>query len=370
MRNRISSASVAIEELAVSVYVIPTSSPESDGTLEWKSTTMVLVELSAGKAHGMGYTYACRATAQLINEQMRELIIGRDAMDIPYAHSLMVERTRNLGRPGIVSMAISAVDVALWDLKAKLLNLPLASLLGVCRESIPIYGSGGFTSYSIPELQKQLSEWVNDGIPRVKMKVGRNAFEDPDRVQAARTAIGKDAELFVDANGAYSRKQALRLADKYKALGVAWFEEPVNANDLQGLHLLRNRVAAGVEIASGEYGYELSYFRQMLEAKSVDVLQADVTRCGGISGFLRVAALSEAYAIPLSAHCAPSLHVALGCALAPMRHLEYFYDHVRIEKMIFDGICTPQGGALHPDCSEPGLGLEFRRSDAQRYAAA
>ncbi len=266
-------------------------------------------------------------------------------------------------------MAISAVDSALWDLKARLLDLPLANLLGSVRESVPIYGSGGFTSYSMEQLQRQLEGWVERGIPRVKMKIGRNAGVDLERVRAARQAIGPDGELFVDANGAYSRKQALAQAEKFADLNVSWFEEPVSSDDLTGLRLLRDRAPAAMEIAAGEYGYELGYFRRMLASGAVDVLQADATRCGGITGFLQVATLCEAFHVPLSAHTAPALHTHVCCSATPVRHLEYFYDHVRIEQMFFDGVGRPEDGELRPDLSRPGMGIELKQADIKRFAA-
>jgi L-alanine-DL-glutamate epimerase-like enolase superfamily enzyme len=275
---------------------------------------------------------------------------------------------RNLGSRGICATAISAVDAALWDLKARLLDLPLVTLLGSARDGIDVYGSGGFTSYPIDRLTTQLAGWVEDGIDRVKMKVGAHPSEDLSRVRAARDAIGK-AELFADANGAYTRKQAIAMADEFAACGVSWFEEPVSSDDLEGLHLLRDRAAPGVDIAAGEYGYDTFYFRRMLDAGAVDVLQADATRCAGITGFLHAAALARSFGVPFSAHCAPALHLHVGCAVANLRHLEYFHDHARIEGMLFDGAEVPRDGKLHPNLRRPGMGLELRRKEAARYAA-
>jgi L-alanine-DL-glutamate epimerase-like enolase superfamily enzyme len=265
-------------------------------------------------------------------------------------------------------MAISAVDAALWDVKARLLDLPLVTLLGAARDAVPVYGSGGFTSYSIAQLQAQLGGWVQAGIPRVKMKIGRRPADDLARVRAAREAIGPGAELFVDANGAYDRKQALACAEAFAGCGVSWFEEPVSSDDLEGLRLLRDRAPAGMAIAAGEYGYDLWYFRRMLEAGAVDVLQADATRCAGITGFLRAAALCAARSLPLSAHTAPALHLHVCCAAPAVRHLEYFHDHMRIEQLLFDGAQAPVAGELCPDLSRPGLGLELKRRDAERWA--
>jgi L-alanine-DL-glutamate epimerase-like enolase superfamily enzyme len=360
---------LAVQELSATAYIIPTDFPESDGTLAWDSTTLVLVNVTAGGKSGMGYTYADLGTAELIRRTIVPLVMGKNAMDLPVCWAAMRHGIRNLGRPGICSMAIAAVDSALWDLKAKLLNLPLAVLLGSSQSSVEIYGSGGFTSYSIEQLRQQLGAWVKQGIRAVKMKIGREPSKDAGRVRAAREAIGADVALYVDANGAYSRKQALRMAHEFAEYGVCWLEEPVTSDDLEGLKLIRDRAPAGMEIAAGEYGYDLGYFRRMLDSGAVDVQQADASRCAGISEFLRVGALCEAVNMPMSAHTSPSLHLHPCCALSRLRNIEYFHDHVRIENMLFDGAIRPKDGRLHPDLSRPGMGLEFKKADAERYAA-
>jgi len=357
-----------IARLEISAYTIPTDSPEADGTIAWDSTTLVLVEATAGDVTGLGYSYANPATARLIYDLLAQVVVGRDAMAVPSAWAAMGHAIRNLGRPGVVSMAISAVDNALWDLKARLLGLPLITLLGAARDRMPIYGSGGFTSYTDDRLRSQLGGWVAQGIPRVKMKIGTHPDDDLARVRVARDAIGAGAALMVDANGAYSRKQSLAFADAFADLNVVWFEEPVSSDDLDGLRLIRDRAPSGMDIAAGEYGYTLDYFRHMLDAGAVDVIQADATRCAGITGFLRAATLAEAHHLPLSAHCAPALHIHPACAVPTLAPCEYFHDHARIERMLFDGAPTPQDGALRPDLSRPGMGLEFKRADAARYA--
>lgn len=358
----------AVERLAVSSYTIPTDHPEEDGTARWTSTTLVTVEAHAGGEAGLGYTYGDAAVGVLVRDTLAPLVEGRDAMRVAATWRALSQATRNLGRPGLASMAIAAVDTALWDLKARLLGVPLASLLDAEHDAVPIYGSGGFTSYPDGLLADQLGAWVEDGIPRVKMKVGREPERDLHRVGVAREAIGDEAELYVDANGALSRKQALRFAHEYaERYAVGWFEEPVSSDDLAGLRLIRDR--APLEIAAGEYGYTLDYFRRMLDAGAVDCVQADATRCEGITGFLRVAALCEAASIDLSAHCAPALHAHPCCAVGRLRHLEYFHDHVRIERMLFDGVLEPAGGELRPDLSRPGNGLELKHADAEPFAA-
>ena len=360
---------IPITESSVSVFTIPTDGPESDGTLEWRSTTIVIAEVSAGRVSGLGYTYADMAAATLIKDMLLPLLRGRDAMDVAGSWVAMTQAIRNQGRPGISSMAIAAVDAALWDVKARLLNLPLVKLLGAVRDSVPVYGSGGFTSYSIDRLQRQLAGWVERGIRAVKMKVGRVPGDDGHRVRSARDAIGDRAELFVDANGAYSARQAVAHGESFADARVTWFEEPVSSDDLEGLRFVRDHAPAGMDITAGEYGYDLYYFRRMLDAGAVDVLQADATRCAGITGFLQVAALCDAHNMPLSSHTASALHVHPCCAVARVRHVEHFHDHERIERMLFDGCPELVGGSLRPDLSRPGFGIELKRADASRYAA-
>lgn len=368
MAVRGGSSSVPLERLEVSAYTVPTDAPEADGTLEWNSTTLVVVEPSAGGTRGLGYTYADAAAAAFIRHCLAPELQGRDVMEVPARMSELLRRVRNKGRPGLVAMALSAVDVALWDLKARLLGLPLVRLLGAARDKVLLYGSGGFTSYPRERLQAQLAGWAEQGFTRVKMKVGSHPEQDSERVRAAREAVGPRVRLFVDANGAWSVKQALAMAEGFAAQGVAWLEEPVSSDDLEGLRQVRSRGPAGMEVAAGEYGHGPVYFRRMLEVQAVDVLQADATRCLGITGFLQADALCEAFEVPLSAHTAPSLHLHACCAGRRVVHLEYFHDHVRLEHMLFEGAPRPVAGTLAPDLSRPGMGLELKRADAARYA--
>ena len=361
--------SALIQDVRVSCYTVPTATPESDGTLEWDKTTLVLVELSSGNQEGLGYSYADVSTGTLIKSLLAKVITGRNALDIPAAHSEMVRQIRNLGRPGIASMAISAVDNALWDLKAKLLGKSLLDLLGAARDGAPVYGSGGFTSYSETQLVEQLGGWAAEGFPAVKMKIGRDPKADVERVRLARQAIGGKTELYVDANGAYSRAQALAQAEAFTEADVRWFEEPVSSDDLEGLRFMRDRAPAGMDIAAGEYGYDPIYFRRMLETGAVDVLQADATRCGGITGFLAAAAQCQAAGLPFSFHCAPALHAAVACAVPGFKIGEYFFDHARIEKMFFEGVPEVKDGSLRIDRARLGFGLEPKRADMKKYAS-
>ena len=365
--TRTNSGGAPITGLQAAAYRIPTDFPEADGTLAWDATTLVVVHVEAGGRAGIGYTYADASIASLIGGVLAKAIDGRDSFDIPGCWLAMERSVRNLGRSGLAACAISAVDAALWDIKARFLDQPLASLLGRCRDRVPIYGSGGFTTYSDEQLRAQLSGWIErDGCRFVKMKIGSEPERDPERVAAAKSAIG-ERKLFVDANGAFSVKQALGFAETCAEADIRWFEEPVTSDDLPGLRLMRERAPQQMDIAAGEYIFTSDDASRMLEAGAVDVLQADATRCGGISGFLQVGALCEAHHIDLSAHCAPALHRHVGCAVPRLRHLEWFHDHVRIEQMLFDGAPVAADGTIEPDLGRPGHGLAFKRKDAERY---
>ena len=328
---------------------------------------MVLVQLESGSTRALGFTYADHSTAVLAGKLLNEIVIGSD----PLCHAATLKRLlaaiRNLGETGIAMMAVSAIDNALWDLRARLVNLPLVSLLGQVRTSIPVYGSGGFTSYSDKQLAQQLNGWAEQGFSMVKVKIGSEPERDPDRVIMARKAIGADCELFVDANGAYTVTQAIELAHCFAQQGVCWFEEPVSSDNLLGLDQVRRRAPLGMDIAAGEYGYTAWYFRQMLEAQAVTILQADCTRCGGISGFLDAASLCWAHNVPLSSHCGPSMHLHVCCSVPRAIHMEFFHDHARIERIFFDGFCEPRQGRITPDLSRPGVGLELKTQDAQKF---
>jgi L-alanine-DL-glutamate epimerase-like enolase superfamily enzyme len=363
-------ADTPIESVDAAVYTVPTDAPEADGTLTWDSTVMTLVHVRAGGVCGTGWTYGSAACAAVVTGKLAAVVRGRSAMDTGGAFEAMVRAVRNDGRPGAVGYAVSAVDVALWDLKARLLGLSLPRLLGAVRAEVPVYGSGGFTTYSDRQLHDQLSGWaMEQRIPRVKIKVGESwgtaAGRDLERMAQARKVIGDETELFIDANGGYSRKQAVRVMSAASDLDVRWFEEPVTSDDLDGLREVKNAVRA--DVTAGEYGYDLTYFRRMCAAQAVDCLQADVSRCGGITEWLRVAAVAASYGLQISGHCAPHLHAAAATAVPNLRHLEWFHDHVRIESMFFDGALDPAGGTVRPDPDAPGLGLTLRASDAERY---
>jgi L-alanine-DL-glutamate epimerase-like enolase superfamily enzyme len=361
----------AIRALRVAAYRIPTDAPEADGTFQWDATTLVVVELDAAGETGLGYTYADASLVRLIAGHFRDLLDGEDAFAIGRINERLWASVRNLGRSGLAACAISAIDTALWDLKARLLDLPLAQLLGMRRERIAVYGSGGFTSYDDSRLREQLGHWVyEDGCRWVKMKIGADAERDAERVRAAREAIAEKAGLFIDANGTHTPRSAIAFAHRVAEQQVGWFEEPVSSDDLAGLREVREALGASgqpMDVAAGEYAYTPDDFRRLVEHRAVHVLQADLTRCGGVTGFLQAATLCEAFHLDLSAHCAPALHLHVCCAAPRFRHQEWFHDHVRLESMLFEGAPQVERGHVAPDLTRPGHGLRLREADARRY---
>ncbi|HKU30612.1 MAG TPA: enolase C-terminal domain-like protein [Arthrobacter sp.] len=362
--------SLGIGSLRVSAFTVPTSSPEGDGTFAWDSTTMILVQATAGEWTGIGWTYALSACAGIVKEVLEPAVCGLDVFDVPAAAQSMARKVRNASRPGLVAYAISAVDCALWDLKARVLDLPLHRLLGAVRKEVDVYGSGGFTTYDESRLRSQLEHWAGEQqIPRVKIKIGQdrgtNTTRDLERIGQARETIGSSAQLFVDANGAYTAKQAIRLAEAAAGQDLAWFEEPVSSDHLDGLRQVRHAITA--DVTAGEYGTDLFYFQRMCAAGAVDCLQVDVSRCGGITEWIRVAAVAAAHGLEVSGHCAPGLSVPVAASTPNFRHLEWFYDHVRIEHMFFDGTLDPHGGSVRPFDDQPGNGLTLKEPDVEKY---
>lgn len=366
-------ADAPIDDVNVSVYTVPTDAPEADGTLAWSSTTLVLVEVSAAGHVGTGWTYGPPACAAVVRDTLQGVVSGMSALATSRCFEAMVASVRNQGRQGIAGYAVSAVDVALWDLKARLLDVPLCDLLGGTRTAVPIYGSGGFTTYDDTQMRVQLERWVHEqSIPRVKIKIGEgwgaNEKRDLERLDRARTIVGDDVELYADANGAYSVKQAIRVARAAADSGLGWLEEPVSSDHREQLRQVR--AAVDIDVAAGEYGFDIFYFRRMCQAEAVDCLQVDATRCGGITEWIRASNVAASFGLDVSGHCAPNLHAHAAAATQNFRHLEYFHDHVRIENLFFDGALSPEAGCLRTDSSRPGHGLTLRRGDVTHYRIA
>jgi len=349
-----------VERVDWQVRNFPTPEPEADGTLEWSATTAVVVQLESRGCVGVGWTYSSPAAAAVVEHHLAGVVRGRPVPDVEAGWQAMHRAGRNLGTRGLFLQAMSAVDVAWWDLKAQVLGVPLPDLLGRCRDTVPIYGSGGFTTMTDDQLAAQVSQWSELGCRAMKIKIGeswgRCVERDLARVERLRGLAGDEVVLMVDANGAYSLGQALRVGQRLDELGVEWFEEPVTSDDVDGLSWLRDRLRC--DVAAGEYVSEVDDLRALVPA--VDCVQLDATRCGGYTGFLRGAFVAAASHREVSAHCAPALHAPVAAAVPNLRHVEYFADHARLEPSLLEGIAPVHDGALVPVHDRPGAGWTLR----------
>lgn len=362
-----SSDRAGITGVHAAAFEFPTPAPESDGTLTWTSTVAVVARVEAGGESGLGWTYSSPAAVSVIDNQLAAAVCGQDALDVPGAWEAMVRACRNLGRPGIASAAIAAVDIALWDLKGRLLDVALHQLFGRVRDSVPVYGSGGFTSLSDDQLAGQVEGWLEAGCTAVKIKVGEgwgsNIERDVLRVRRLNSLVPDGSTVMVDANGGYTPGQAVRLGATYEELGVTWFEEPVSSDDLETLAALRRQLHC--DVTAGEYADSVQYVQRMCAAGAVDCLQIDVTRCAGYTEWLRCAAVAASYGLQVSAHCAPSLHAPVAAAVPNLRHVEWFADHAALEPLLVDGLPTVRDGALQLS-SAKGHGMRLSAT-ADRY---
>lgn len=349
--------SASITRLDVTTYTVPTRGPESDGTLTWNATCAVVVQVGAAGATGTGWTYSSPAAAAVITHHLRDIVLGQRPDDIAAVWAAMQVACRNYGTRGLVMQALSAVDIALWDLKARLYDRPLSDLLGAVRAAVPVYGSGGFTNLDHGQLCEQIDQWRSAGCTAMKIKIGQDwgadTARDLSRIEDLRHLAGAGVELMVDANGAYTPAQARRIGHRLDDLGVTWFEEPVSSDDTDSLGLLRH--ALRCDVAAGEYIADRYDARRL--APAVDCLQLDVTRCGGYTGWLSAASVAAAHNLQVSAHCAPALHLPVAAGIAHLRHIEYFIDHVRLDAVLFDGVPAATDGHLHVDSSVSGHGM-------------
>lgn len=337
----------------------PTPQPEADGTLTWDSTTAVTVVVDDGRERGCGWTYSSSAAATLIDDQLAPVISDLDELNPRSAWTAMIRACRNIGATGLVMQAISAVDIALWDLHARRLDVALPDLWGRVRARCPIYGSGGFVTESSAQLRGQIEQWAEMGCSAMKIKIGEEwgayLSRDLERVHILVDAAPAGTACMVDANGAYTYAQARRIGEQLDDLGITWFEEPVTSDDPKSLARLRDVLRT--DVAAGEYAWTVDDMRAT--AESVDCLQLDVTRCGGYTGWWTGVAIAASRHLSVSAHCAPALHVPIALSTNNFRHLEYFVDHVRIEPELATGVPAVVDGALESGAGA-GHGLRLR----------
>ncbi|MFW6174336.1 MAG: mandelate racemase/muconate lactonizing enzyme family protein [Chloroflexota bacterium] len=318
---------------------------------------------------GLGVGTGHRAIRSVIENNLKDLLIGQDPFNIEKLWNDMFWRVRGYGRKGVAFQAISTLDIGLWDLKAKALGVPLYRLLNPYWERVPVYGSGGWTNYSESELVKEQTGYVERGFPRVKMKVGKDfgqsEREDVTRLEAVRKAVGDDVEIYVDANNGYYAKQAIRMARVFEQYGVAWFEEPVLADDIEGLA----RIAAAIDIpvATGEHEYTKYGFKELVSRGGADIVQPDVGRVGGITEWIKAASLAHAFNLPVAPHAVQLVHLHCSMATPNLKVVEYLGSAEKNDRFFYTEFPEPKDGWWAPYRDRPGLGLELDPAVVKKY---
>ncbi|HRW10517.1 MAG TPA: mandelate racemase/muconate lactonizing enzyme family protein [Caldilineaceae bacterium] len=308
---------------------------------------------------GLGIGGGAHAARAVIERTLKPILVGQDPLHIEKLWNDMFWAIRGVGRKGLAFSALSAVDIALWDLKAKYFEVPLYQLLGPYTETVPIYGSGGWTHFTVDELVAEQMGYVARGMKAVKMKVGkdfgRSEREDITRLAAVRAAVGDDIELFIDANNGYYAKQAIRMAKAFEPYRIGWFEEPVLADDIEGLATVAR--ATDVPIATGEHEYTKYGFKDLLARGGADIVQPDVGRVGGITEWMKVAHLADAFNLPVAPHAYQLFHLHLCCAIPNLRIVEYLGVTEEADRIMFTEFPEPKDGLWSPDPTKHGLGL-------------
>lgn len=332
---------------------------------------LLVVHLDTDAGHrGLGFAYALlgggRALKVIADDDLIPLVVGEDPLDHERLFSKVQRRLVGIGRRGLVAHAYSAFDLALWDLKGKVAGLPLYKLLGGARESASVYTSdAGWLWMSPDEIVTAARTYLEQGVMGIKVKVGSTDPEtDAERLTHVREALGEDIWLAVDANQRYDYATALSMGHFFEEeIGVDWFEEPISCEDLDGHRRLKDRLE--VPLALGETLFGLDEFRRYLDAGAADILQPDVTRVGGLTPWLKVAALAELHHRPLAPHLMPEVAVHLACGLsnvATVEHLPWFFP-------VFVEVPPIVKGRLVP-LKRPGLGLELDADAVERYRIA
>lgn len=361
-----------ITDVTTTVLHDPGATAFQDATMPARGTSWagIFVHIKTDEGpEGLGIG-VMPGTRDLIEQVLKPLLIGRDPLHHERLWEEMFWAVRGYGRKGMAFCALSAVDVGLWDLKGKIFDAPLYRLIGPYTDTVPIYGSGGWTHLSEAELVREQVGYVERGIPRVKMKVGKDfgkaEAEDVRRVAAVRKAVGDDVEVYIDANNGYYAKQAITMARRFAPYNVGWFEEPVLADDIAGLAAVAR--AIDIPVATGEHEYTKYGFKDLIAAGGADIVQPDVGRVGGITEWLKVAHLAHAFNLPVAPHAVAPVHLHLACCTPNLRVVEVLGVEDEVYRRWFIDYPEQKDGLWSPFPDRPGLGLELNPKAVEKYA--
>ena len=341
---------------------LPVGSGFADSTRTVGTVGFTIVRITTDQGlDGIGMTYhevGGSAVRRLILDDIAPKITGRDPLETEVIWTELFHYLRGVGRKGLAFGAISAVDTALWDLKGKILGLPLYRLLGSDRSRIPVYTSGGWTSFNDEELLAEVAQMLSEGYSAIKIKVGvdsgRNPRRDLERVRKVRDAVGPDIDILLDANNVWDAATAVQFANSVRECHILFLEEPVPADDIPGL--ARFKRGTDIPLATGEHEYTKYGVRDLVLAEAVDIVQVDGARAGGYTEMLKILALTQAWNLKFAPHAMEHLHIHLVSAAPNALFLERLRLFEPITAAVFPTSPKPGNGYMQiPDL--PGLGL-------------
>ena len=348
-----------ITDVVLETFSWPLLRPISNAaiTLSRGGMTLVKIITDAGVT-GIGNGYA-KPVIRTAIEQFRQLLIGEDPLNVERIWQKMYS-PKAVGRRGLTTQAISAIDIGLWDLRAKVAGMPAYKLLGGFRDRVPVYIAGGYyaAGKGVRELQTEMESYVARGARAIKIKVaGLPIAEDVARVRAAREAIGADVKLMVDANCGYRAFEAIQFARQVEQYDIYWFEEPVGADDYEGMRRVAEMTP--IPIAAGENEYTKYGFRDLIACKGASIITPDAKICGGITEFMKIAALTQAHDLAVSPHGSQEVHTHLAAAIPNAILIEYFpkeFDAMWGKRYEHTIVLNPDGTVSPPEL--PGFGAE------------